>query len=98
MENNVYLVLFYAVMAAGVIMLLCRRRSPLSVLTTHFDPGNKAVKERIESILDTTRKHHGWWIVILVLLLCLFSGGLWGREQNDTHDPHSETVPESQVG
>ncbi len=96
MENNVYLVLFYAVMAAGVIMLLCRSRSPLSVLTTHFDPGNKAVKERIESILDTTRKHQGWWIVVLVLLLCLFSGGLWGREQNDTHDPHSETVPESQ--
>ncbi|MBQ8400690.1 MAG: hypothetical protein IJX14_02055 [Clostridia bacterium] len=91
-----YSVLFYTLVTAGAVVLLYVCRNPLSALTTHFDPGKKAVRERIEGILDTSRKQQGWWLVVLVLAMCLFSGSFFScQKQTDAPvSPHTETIQE----
>ncbi len=92
-----YSALFYGAVTVGVLFLLFTCRNPLSALTTHFDPGKKAVQERIEGILDTSGKHQGWWIVTLVLLLCLFSGSFFSCEKTETNVPSAvPTEPKMQ--
>ncbi|MBQ8640918.1 MAG: hypothetical protein IJ480_01765 [Clostridia bacterium] len=77
LQNYFTSVFFYTATTLGVVILLFTCRNPLSALTTHFDPGRKAVKERIEGILDTSRKRQGWWLVVLVLVLCLAAGSFF---------------------
>jgi len=50
------------------IVKRCRNRGEM--LTTHFNPKKRAVKERFMNIIDTTAKRKGIAVIAAVLLIC----------------------------
>ncbi len=64
----------------GRIMLdiIRNSRQEGSVLTTHFNPQKRAVKERFVNILDMNRKRRGVGLVALALAVCILSGVIFG--------------------
>ncbi len=76
---------------------LCRSRR--GTLTTGFNPNKNAVKERLMSILDMSKKSRGIWIIAAVLILCVLSGAIIGYNLNgkngtdgDTSDKNTDNV------
>ncbi len=57
------------------IVKLCRH-SPK--LTTGFSPKKRAVKERFENMINTTKKKKGYWIVALITVAALLCTSLIG--------------------
>ena len=68
------------------IVKLCKH-SPK--LTTGFSPGKRAVKERFENMINTTKKKKGYWIVAIILicaLLCTSIIGCTTKENEEIND------------
>ncbi len=82
----------------GKVMLdiIRRCRRPVSGLTTHFNPGKSAVRERFESILDGTGKFRGLWLCGLVVLLCAATGSMVAFGKADL-PADNEPMPEAVV-
>ncbi|MBE6615033.1 MAG: M56 family metallopeptidase [Ruminococcaceae bacterium] len=82
----------------GKVMLdiIRRCRRPVSGLTTHFNPGKSAVRERFESILDGTGKFRGLWLCGLVVLLCAAAGSMVAFGKADL-PADNEPMPEAVV-
>lgn len=65
------------------------------ILTTGFDTGRRAVKERFENILNFKRKRKGYMAVAFTLALCLLSGSIIGcAELTPTVSQAKETQKE----
>ena len=73
----------------GVAMLeivkKCKRSAP--ALTTGFNPGKKAVKQRFENILDTSNKKKGYCFAAIILCLSILSTALIGCETTEKNIP-----------
>ncbi len=61
-------------------------------LTSHFNPGHGALKERIMRIIDMEKKRRGLAIIAIVMALCIISGAVIGCAvpSGDSDKTHSE--------
>ncbi len=63
-------------------------------LTTGFSPKKKAVKERFENMINTTKKKKGYWIVAITLILALLCTSIIGCATNDTESEGTDETTE----
>ncbi len=66
----------------GKVMLdiVARSRGGAGALTTKFNPEKGAARERINNILDMTKKKKGMVIIALTVIACLITGAIIGCE------------------
>ncbi|MBR4881282.1 MAG: M56 family metallopeptidase, partial [Clostridia bacterium] len=73
------------------IVKLCRH-SPK--LTTGFSPKKRAVRERFENMINTTKKKKGYWIVAITLICALLCTSIIGCATKDTEPKDSDETGE----
>lgn len=77
------------------IVKLCRHAPKL---TTGFSPKKRAVKERFENMINTTKKKKGYWIVAITLICALLCTSIIGcttkevepKDTDETGEPVTE--------
>ncbi len=74
------------------IVKLCRH-SPK--LTTGFSPKKRAVKERFENMINTTKKKKGYWIVAITLICALLCTSIIGCTTKETEPKDTDETGES---
>ncbi|MBQ4560833.1 MAG: hypothetical protein IJA55_00700 [Clostridia bacterium] len=73
------------------IVKLCRHAPKL---TTGFSPKKRAVKERFENMINTTKKKKGYWIVAIILICTLLCTSIIGCTTKDTEPKETDEITE----